>query len=101
MGKIDLVSSEQDWKEVLRFLDHWSLPLKSKQAYTKSEMLDFIHQVSNKFGEIESVTNFERRKAEEYKEEARLLNVQVEQMKEQYFELTASIKDIRKEFLKH
>ena len=72
---VDLSNVEDQWKEVLRFMDHWQIqPLKTKNAYTKSEVMEYLKVVFHKFTELDSVTTFERTKAEEYKEEAALLN---------------------------
>lgn len=70
------MASEQElWKEILKFFNHWLIPpIKLKTTYSKSEMLDLIRVMINKMGELDRVTNYERSKAEEYKEEGILLN---------------------------
>jgi hypothetical protein len=55
--------------------------LKTKNAYTKSEVVEYLKVVFHKFTELDSVTTFERTKAEEYKEEAALLNQQLDEYK--------------------
>eukprot|EP00347_Sterkiella_histriomuscorum_P009617 403340524 len=63
--------------------------------------INLIRVLINKMGELDRVTNYERSKVEEYKEEGNLLNEQIDMWKKQYFELQTSINDIRKEFSKH
>ncbi len=58
----------------MQTLDQWGIPLKSKNAYTKTEIIELIRQFDLRFNEIEKVLQFERKKGLEYKEEARLIN---------------------------
>ena len=79
ISKIDLVTSMANegevWKEMMKFFNHWLIPpIKLKNAYTKSEMIDFIRIMINKIGELDRVTNFERSKTDEFKEESNILN---------------------------
>lgn len=64
-------------------------------------MADYLRIVLQKFTELDNVTNFERRKADEYKEEAVLLNQQLDEYKKQYLDLQSALKSMRKEFSKH
>lgn len=34
---------EPDWKDIQPFLDKWGLQLKPKNAYTKSEVIEFTN----------------------------------------------------------
>lgn len=61
--------------------------LKPKNTYSRSEILDFLRQFDSKLLQINQVTDYERKRAEEYKEENKILNEQVDQQRKQLHEI--------------
>mmetsp|Transcript_20706 Transcript_20706/g.19740 ORF Transcript_20706/g.19740 Transcript_20706/m.19740 type:complete len:142 (+) Transcript_20706:672-1097(+) len=70
---------DQDLKDIQLFVEKWGLSVKFKNAYTRSEVAALVKQVDEKVAELDQVTSYERKKADEYKEEVRLLNDQIDQ----------------------
>jgi len=43
--KSDLVKVEQEWVEIAKLISLWGITISNKNAYTKSEVIDFVRQV--------------------------------------------------------